>query len=932
MCILNRHDGQVSFMNIRDLFIQEGVRFPLDGSKPQPLDDPRYVWMVERGKIAVFLSTIDSDQKTGIKTFLFDAQPGDWLFGMSPEGLTMQKSFLASGLIGSSILRLEINRLPRFIGGHAKEQRISEEITKAIEHWLQTLDHISRNQGHAQDTIIEHLTKVSQEEIASAAEAFMSEYEYLTDPSLRTKYNAKVLRSAIELWESQLESEKKRLINKTKLDQRLMANSISKLASITEKKKIKVLEESTGDPLLDACRLIGQSMKIQIVVPTETAVNNQGGFDLEAIVRASRVRIREVTLNGQWYKQDSGPFLGYMKEDYRPIALVPASPTKYELHDFTLGLVKLVDQDTAAEINPLAFIFYRPFPEKVITLIDIMKLGWESNWKRDFLMIALMGVLGGILGTAIPLATGIIFNTIIPEGEKGQLIQIAFFLGSSALATMIFQFVRGLATLRIEGNLEGSIQASIWDRLLSLPVPFFKQFSAGELAMRAMGISQIRKILSGTTLNAILTSIFSIFNMVLMFYYDIHLAGIAALIVAVQMLVMGGLGYSQVRYERKILAVSNYISGMLLQFIGGITKFRVAGAERRAFYRWAKEFSEQRQMVYKRRVLGNYQTTFNTVFSILSSMAIFYALTKSSGTLSPGEFIGFNSAFVTFMISMMVMSESIIGANIVIPLYQRAKPILETLPECDENKITPQPLKGAIEVDHVSFRYKENGPLALKDVSCQINEGDYVALVGTSGCGKSTLLRILLGFEKPETGKVYYDGQDLSKVDVRAIRRQLGVVLQNGQLMSGNIFTNIIGANPYLNLNDAWEAARMAGIEEDIKAMPMGMHTMISEGASTISGGQKQRLMIARAIVNKPKILFFDEATSALDNRTQAIVSQSLDQLQATRIVIAHRLSTIINCNKIIVMDQGKIVESGTYEELIKNNGVFATLVQRQLT
>ncbi|HZJ83847.1 MAG TPA: ATP-binding cassette domain-containing protein, partial [Clostridia bacterium] len=306
-------------------------------------------------------------------------------------------------------------------------------------------------------------------------------------------------------------------------------------------------------------------------------------------------------------------------------------------------------------------------------------------------------------------------------------------------------------------------------------------------------------------------------------------------------------------------------------------------------------------------------------------------LTSSNSSLPPGLFIAFNSAFVSFVFSMTSLSESLIGANIVIPLYQRAKPILETLPEYDENKINPRPLTGSIEVNHLSFRYKEDGPLILQDISFQINEGDYVALVGTSGCGKSTLLRVLLGFEKPETGEIYYDGQDLSKIDIRAVRRQLGVVLQNGQLMIGNIFSNIVGANPYLTTDDAWEAARMAGLEEDIKEMPMGMYTVISEGASTISGGQKQRLMIARAIIKKPKILFFDEATSALDNNTQAIVSKSLDRLQTTRLIIAHRLSTIINCNKIIVMDKGKIVETGTYEELMDNNSIFADLARRQL-
>ncbi|MEL1134034.1 NHLP bacteriocin export ABC transporter permease/ATPase subunit [Desulfitobacterium sp. THU1] len=921
---------------------QKGIRVPLDGQKTFFLQDNHYIWLVEQGKAAVFLATMDDKLQAGTKTFLFEAYPGDLLFGVTPEGSPCKKGLLVSGLLGSSLLRIDIKELRELLsnrieadeeGGKGLQgaSRDEQQVYEAISQWLYTLAKISRSEKYSEEEVSALSLGFSQDEVASAASEAISEYEYLTNDSLRAGYHSQVLQAASDTWDEKKESEQKRLEEKSRSDQRLMTNAIFKLAAITQKVETKAaLEDQTGDPLLDACRLLGQTMKMKVIAPPE-ALGNQRELHLDDIARASRMRVREVALQGDWYTQDSGPLLGYMKEDHRPIALIPSAPTKYLLHDYTQGVTRPVDRETAKEIDVFGFVFYRPFAEKKITARDLLTLGRENSWSRDLLMILLMGVLGGILGTAIPLATGIIFSTIIPEGGRGHLVQIAFFLGASALATMIFQFVRSLATLRIEGKMEGAIQAAIWDRLLSLPVPFFKQFPAGELAMRAMGISQIRKILSGVTLNTVLSSIFSVFTLALMFYYDRKLAGVATALLALALMVMGFLGFRQVGYERKILDISNRISGMMLQLIGGITKFRVAGAEARAFYRWAERFSEQRQFVFKRRLLGNWQTTFHDIFPLLASMIVFYTLTAGHSLLSPGEFIGFNAAFVSFTLSVTSLTESIIGAYIVIPLYQRAKPILDTLPEYDETKVTPIPLRGSIEMDHISFRYKEDGPLVLKDVSCHIKEGDYVALVGTSGCGKSTLLRILLGFEKPETGKIYYDGQDLEKVDIRAIRKQLGVVLQNGQLMSGNIFTNIVGANPYLTIDDAWAAARMAGIDEDIQAMPMGMHTMISEGASTISGGQKQRLMIARAIVNQPKILFFDEATSALDNRTQAIVSQSLDRLKVTRIVIAHRLSTIINCNKIIVMDQGRIVESGTYDELMSKGGVFANLVHRQL-
>jgi ATP-binding cassette subfamily C protein len=331
-------------------------------------------------------------------------------------------------------------------------------------------------------------------------------------------------------------------------------------------------------------------------------------------------------------------------------------------------------------------------------------------------------------------------------------------------------------------------------------------------------------------------------------------------------------------------------------------------------------------------MIASQLATFQAVLPVLISMAVFYvAVSLTGNALGAGKFVAFNSALANFMNSMILFCQSLLSINAIIPLYERTKPILETLPEYDEAKNDAGELTGTIEISHVSFRYKEDSPLALEDISIQIGEGEYIGIVGPSGSGKSTLLRILLGFEKPCSGQVFYNGQTLDKLDIRSVRRQLGVVLQNGRLMSGDIFTNIVGANYHLTLEDAWEAARMAGIDRDIRDMPMGMYTVVSEGGTTLSGGQRQRIMIARAIVNKPRIIYFDEATSALDNRTQAIVSSSLDQLKATRIVIAHRLSTVINCDRILVMDKGKIVESGTYNELMEQNGVFADLARRQL-
>jgi ATP-binding cassette subfamily C protein len=324
----------------------------------------------------------------------------------------------------------------------------------------------------------------------------------------------------------------------------------------------------------------------------------------------------------------------------------------------------------------------------------------------------------------------------------------------------------------------------------------------------------------------------------------------------------------------------------------------------------------------------------NTVIAIAPLVFLLVFFTKEVNMETPlqaGAFIAFSTAFGSLSQGMMSTIQAIIQINAIKPMYEMSKPILNTLSEYDEMKANPGKLQGKIRVSHLNFKYSEEGPLVLHDVSMDIKAGEYVALVGSSGSGKSTLFRMLLGFEKPESGQVYYDDMDIGLVNVKEVRRQLGVVLQNGQLMSGDIFTNIIGSNTKLNMEDAWRAAEMAGLTDDIRQMPMGMHTVISEGAGTLSGGQKQRILIARAIVHNPRILYFDEATSALDNKTQSRVSNSLSKLDCTRVVIAQRLSTVVNCDRIIVMDKGRIVEMGGYQELINKDGIFASLAKRQL-
>lgn len=380
-------------------------------------------------------------------------------------------------------------------------------------------------------------------------------------------------------------------------------------------------------------------------------------------------------------------------------------------------------------------------------------------------------------------------------------------------------------------------------------------------------------------------------------------------------------------------------AGQVLQIFNGLSKFRMQGAEAQAFYLWSRKFGEQWKWNRDFRWKSNWLELVNTLQPVLLTMLLFWLTMHwlESGTagtktvfITLPQFMAFHAALTGFNVTVTgLISQSAILLDIV-PQMERLRPILETKPEVTEDKAEVGELIGRIELSNVSFRYSSDLPPVLRNVSMNVRPGQFVAIVGSSGSGKSTLLRLLLGFEKPETGSIYYDGQDLAEVNVASVRAQMGVVLQNGQLMAGDILSNIIGSLP-LTIDDAWQAAEMVGLAEDIRAMPMGMHTMISEGASNISGGQRQRILIARAIVHRPRIIMFDEATSALDNKTQRMVTESLDRLNATRIVVAHRLSTVINADVIYVLDKGEIVESGTYAELMAKNGLFAALAHRQM-
>jgi NHLM bacteriocin system ABC transporter ATP-binding protein len=690
--------------------------------------------------------------------------------------------------------------------------------------------------------------------------------------------------------------------------------------------------------LLECCRRVGLEIGVDIRAPSESENANSMRDPFAAIMRNSRLRSRKVALTEEWWRHDHGPLVAFRAEGGGPVALIRRG-RRYLIHDplqaVDVGVDQPVDEEAALTLAPFAHTIYRPFPDGPLGAGSLLRFALRGC-RRDFLVVALMAGVVTIVGMVPALATSHLFNNVIPRAQRSQLWQITMLLVVCALANVGFSIARGIALLRIHQRMGTGVQAAVWDRLMRLPLTFFRPYTAGDLATRAMSVDAIQQVISGVTITAILSGLFSLGNLFLMFSLSATMAwrALVFLALAVAVNLVGGL--MQRVPERAMLKLRAKTSGLVLQLLTSISKLRIAGAEARAFSQWVDRFSEQRRSQLQVRSISNWLNAFNAAFPVLATVLIFMAglpLLGSAEALSrlqTGDFLAFGAAFSGCLGAVLGGCRGLVDSLSSIALYDQARPILETPPETQSGKSDPGLLTGEIEIQHAVFRYSKDGPLTLRDVSLHIKPGEFVAFVGPSGSGKSTLLRLMLGFESPESGSIFFDGQEIRGLDIQEVRRQMGVVLQNGRLIVGDVFRNIVGS-ANATQEEAWEAARLAGVADDIKAMPMKMHTVIGEDASTLSGGQRQRLMIARAIVNRPRILLFDEATSALDNRTQAIVTASLEGLRATRVVVAHRLSTIAKADRIYVIERGRIVQQGTYGQLIQEKGAFYELAQRQM-
>ncbi len=711
-----------------------------------------------------------------------------------------------------------------------------------------------------------------------------------------------------------------------KSDQHIYEESYVRLAGV-------IMGEQRAEEMYNeqsvAVSAVGEILKYFNITAVEVPEEEMELADqLEYLLRPSGVMHRRVELSKGWRKDANGPMLGRLVDDNRLVALIPAKFGGYSIFDPRTGKLVKINGANESKIQTTAYLFYRPLPIKEVSLKELVKFVFSAQTSKEHILFLLFVAAYTLLNYMLPKLNKFLLGDVLDYSSYQLFTGAAVFLIALVISSSMLKIGSEMVLAGINNRSSVAMESSMMMRILSLPVQFFRKTNAGKLTSSMYKNNVFSRYINDLVFNTAITSLFSLVFIAQIFAYGaaVGFPAILTLIATLALSIIAGRVQAKIT-ERQMDATAKE-NGVTFSLLMGIQKIKLAGAEKRAFAKWADYYANTANTLYNLPTIVVINTALSTFITIVGEILIYYAAFKSG--MSSSDYYAFNSAYGMISASFIALSAVTNTVAQIWPIYKMMKPVLDEVPEINVGRKVISELHGGIEMDNVSFRYGENLPLVLDNLSLKIKPGQYVAIVGRTGCGKSTLMRLLLGFENPESGGIYYDGRDINSMDLRSLRRKIGVVLQDGMLFQGDIFSNVTISAPNISEEEAWEAVKMAGLEDDINNMQMGMHTMINSNSGGVSGGQKQRIMIARAIAQKPNILMFDEATSALDNKTQKIVSDSLDSLKCTRIVIAHRLSTIRQCDRIIMLKNGHIIEDGTYESLMELNGEFADMVKRQ--
>lgn len=964
---------------IKNFLLESGELIESGANKPIILDAPDSIYYIISGYADIFFAPlkINGDIKIiGKRHFYYSANADSAFFSMNSSAQNLNCAFVAVPSIDCQLVKYSFKELMALI--ETRGLILIDEFIKLLESWIISLNFgAADNLNLSADLIIDDAgaVKISKQQklksqkrvfwLNAAADFFyfdtleaggdktnkyfpISEYSYiqfannaeiqlfatieiLKNNSLAESldYYYRILLQFENINRSIFIADEYNILNNRLNSSEAAAERAENIlnSAIVQKQASEILIEN--QPLLSAVVILAKQLNIQLTVPPNYD-ERKSKEPLNELLNYSSIRNRKVKLLSGWRKTLSSPLLAFTKND-EPVLLLPQPNGKIIIHNTATDEKQIADNFNEKNIREYGYKFYRTFEDKPLKLTDILAFVYPAL-KKDLKKIIKYGLIAGLITIAAPLAVKIIINSILPNADFTPLIYMALALFSVLIGSAIFEIAKNIGLLKLEGIIDETMQSAVMDRVLKLPVEYINRYSSGELVERTLSVMLIRQKLSGITIISILYSLFSLLNYIILFCFNAKLAIIIGFLTIAFLAFNIIANFMQLKYMKPYIVMESKMSSFMLQLIAGVSKIKVACAENFVYLAWAKMFGRQRKWLYDSRLIGQFIHSLNSSLPLLLVSAVFaYLSVFRAIKISPADFSAFLFALMTFAMSNMIMFNSATQLIYIFPLYDNLKDIITAKPETtkSENQKNPGVLKGAIDLCDITFRYHPADAPALKNVSFSINPGEFAAVVGTSGSGKSTLIKILLGFYNIESGAVLFDKQDINALDINALRRQIGVVLQNCDLMTGNILFNIAGSLP-ITLEDAWNAAELAGIAEDIREMPMEMNTVINAGGQTFSGGQKQRILIARALAANPKILLLDEATSALDNNVQSEVIKNLEKLKITRIIVAHRLTSIMKADKIIVMDKGEVVQIGKYNDLINCDGVFKKLAERQ--
>ena len=945
-------------------------------NRPIRLDDPQTAWFVEQGELDVFLVEYRNGEPTSSLKHLLRADQGHLVFCV--EGGSGQLGIIAKGLPGSRVRHIRLEDL--------QDNGIDDALADQVDIWLSNFAATVSRQievrprtglligpGDSLDAEARCVLSVHPGNVVwvqGAEEAAYMDTEDIegsaagpvpltSDTWITLRSPARVTgASSRELNRDGLllpalgefhrlalgaEQLNRLLLLADEVNEQTVRTSHRRLDEAMARQGLFTVLGSTGtaseksdSPLLAALDVVGERQGIVFRPPPRSRSLAQDGEapSLQDVLNVSGVRSRKVRLTPEdkWWVGDSGAMLGFLREDGRPVALLPSAVGRYRVVDPVSGRSARLDGNRARDLEENAWCFYDPLPaDAPIGVTELIRFA-VKNMATDWCRFAFMGLLASLMSLAPAIMVGMLVNWVLPAGADGMLFRAVVVLCALAIVGGLLLTLQGMALMRLEGRAMTRVGAAIWDRLLGLPPGFFRRFTAGELTARITVFWTLRDQVSGVLASALLGIIFLLPAQGLLFLYNAALAWTSLGIGLFALVVTSFLGFLQIAPQRRRYAAARGLAGELFQFIGGMSKLRSAGAEASAFAAWARGYREQILARRQSDDLNKHLLAFSAAVLPLASGALFaVAFLQEPGSLTAGDFLVIFAVSMVFYTAVIALGRSFELLAAVIVAYEQLRPMLLTSPDNGPAWAAPAELSGELHFDRVSFRYSEDGPLILDSVSIEARPGEFVAIVGESGSGKTTILRLALGLEGPTGGAVYYDGHDLANLDRSSVRRQIGVVAQDGALLPGNILDNIVGLNDDLTIDDAWRAARLVDADRDIEAMPMGMFTAVNDSVATFSGGQMQRIMVAAALVRNPRILFLDEATSWLDANSQARVMQGIESLAATRIVIAHRLSTIRRADRIYVLKDGRVAQQGNFDELYETEGMFRELVRRQM-